>query len=76
MILDDGLAKVYKETLLSLGVPISKEKTMDSLELMEFAKRWFLKGEEISPFPVLALWESRKCPSALSEVLRLSQEKG
>jgi len=56
-----GLADLYKETIKSLGVDYSKEKTYESPHFFEFAKRLFWKGEEISPFPFSGLSEvSRK----------------
>lgn len=51
---------MYKEVILSLGVKYSEAKTHDSHEFMEFAKRIFLADQEVTPFPISALKESRK----------------
>lgn len=60
VIYDAHLSIVYKEVMSSLGVNISLDKSHISLHFFEFAKRIFWNGEEMTPFPVAALWETRK----------------
>jgi len=45
----------YIEVIKSLGLDISIAKTHKSVNFFEFAKRMFLNGEEITPFPISAL---------------------
>lgn len=49
---------MYKSLISKLGVKFSKQKTYESAHFLEFAKRLFYKGEEISPFPISSLNES------------------
>lgn len=72
----DVLADKYKRVLQSLDVPISVTKTMQSEHTFEFAKRWFHRGHEVSPFPVNAIHESLDSFSMLSETFRTAYEKG
>jgi len=53
----DLVAAKYKSILAVLGVEISDSKTHVSKDTYEFAKRWFHKGVEVTPFPVPALLE-------------------
>lgn len=54
---DEALAREYQRVLNLLDVPFSKMKTHVSKHTFEFAKRWFHKGSEISPFPLAGLAE-------------------
>lgn len=49
---------------------------MRSKTTFEFAKRWFHRGVEISPFPIHALHESLTFPLGLVETFRTAGEKG
>jgi hypothetical protein len=49
---------------------------MSSKTTLEFAKRWFHKGVEISPFPLNALHEHLLFPLGLVETFRTASEKG
>lgn len=51
---DRRLYLEYRKILDRYGVQVSLEKTQESLTLMEFAKRWVFKGEEITPLPLPA----------------------
>jgi len=51
---------MYIQVIRSLGVEISELKTHKSQNFLEFAKRMFYKGQEITPFPISALKESSK----------------
>jgi hypothetical protein len=59
VIMNDAVAKEYKNLLITLDMPFSLEKTHTSKDGFEFAKRWFYKGEEISGFSIpglLSVW--------------------
>lgn len=76
VISDNRLAAQYQMTLEDLDVPISWSKTMQSETTFEFAKRWFHKGNEVSPFPLNALHEHLTMPLGLLETFRTALEKG
>lgn len=42
----------YKEIISNLGMEISIEKTIESKDSFEFAKRFFIQGREMSPLPI------------------------
>lgn len=52
------MARQYQLVMSSLGVDISKLKTIRSSTLFEFAKRTFYRGEEISHWPIKAIADS------------------
>jgi hypothetical protein len=54
------VAKRYEEVLQDLGVGISREKTIESNDFMEFAKRHWYKGNEVTPFHVCAVVKTYK----------------
>lgn len=58
VIKSSSVAKQYQLVMSSLGVEISKLKTIRSSTLFEFAKRIFHRGEEISHWPVKAIADS------------------
>lgn len=66
---DRLLALKYKEVMAHLGVEISAMKTHESKQLFEFAKRLFLNGREISPFPISAIVESSRRVYLLTNLL-------
>lgn len=70
VIADDTVAQTYKGLLRDLDVPISIEKSHASKDTYEFAKRWFHKGLEVSPFPVIGLVETVKKYYLLLEQFR------
>lgn len=51
----DEVARNYKEILRNLGVSTSEQKTHQSKDTFEFAKRWYCQGIEVSPWPIHAL---------------------
>lgn len=63
------VAEKYKQFCGALGVSFSLLKTHESKNFFEFAKRMFLKGKEISPFPLSALAQSAKKSYLLTQVL-------
>jgi hypothetical protein len=73
---DDLLAKTYKEFIQELGVTFSPRKTHSSKLLSEFAKCYFFRGEEITPFPINALREARKRYYVLLNVLYEERTRG
>jgi len=73
---DSSLAMKYKEAITLLGVDFSPMKTHESSRLFEFAKRLFLDGEEVTPFPISALPEVSKTPSLLTSLLVEEERRG
>jgi len=55
VIRNDQVAASYLSVMTSLGIGISKEKTLVSKDSFEFAKRFFYKGEEVTGYPVSSL---------------------
>jgi hypothetical protein len=64
-----GLAEAYKDLISQLGVEVSAEKTLVSFEAFEFAKRYFYQGEEITPFPIPGVWDTRSSALLCSTIL-------
>jgi hypothetical protein len=52
------LAVAYRHRISDLGVEVSIQKTLVSQDTFEFAKRYFHRGEEITPFPVSAITDT------------------
>lgn len=53
---DHGVAREYLTVMDQLGVSINKSKSLRSKNLsMEFAKRFYYKGEDVTPFPLVGL---------------------
>ena len=57
VIADDKVALEYTWILQQLDVPVSPTKTHVSKDTYEFAKRWWHRGAEVTPFPVHGLLE-------------------
>jgi len=57
VIADDRVALKYREILRTLDVPISEAKSHVSKDTYEFAKRWWHRGDEVTPFPLAGLVE-------------------
>lgn len=72
----DDVAQAYKEIMQSLGVDISEAKTHVSEDTFEFAKRWFHKGVEISPFPVHGIVETKGSYDLLATTVSQAEGKG
>lgn len=75
VIRDDSLARKYIECLKALGIEHSPQKTHTSMYLFEFAKRIFHCGKEVTPFPISALWNTRKQPSMMLNVVAAEERK-
>lgn len=54
VIMNRDLAHCYQAILNDLGVSTSKAKTHTSSDMFEFAKRWYLNGQEVSGIPIKA----------------------
>jgi len=63
------VAEMYKTLIKSLGLEYSPLKTHESERFYEFAKRYFLDGIEITPFPFSALKECQKSVTQLTTLL-------
>lgn len=66
LIVGDGTFTVYNRILNFIGMQVSESKTFVSKHFFEFAKRFYLNGKEISPFPVEAVLNSKGDYSLLS----------
>lgn len=63
VIQDENLNNKYLELLSRYGISFSKEKShINKNGVLEFAKRFVVRGKEITPFPLNALYVSRKKP--------------
>lgn len=76
VICHDQVADKYREFLQILDVPISEQKSHVSKDTFEFAKRWFYRGLEVSPFPLSGLQEVSKKYFLLLELLRAADKRG
>lgn len=73
---DTLLKEAYVDLIRRLGVEISDIKTHESEKLFEFAKRLFLNGTEITPFPLSAISESSRKFYLLVNLLMEESRKG
>lgn len=76
MINDDDVGQMYKSVISNLGMEYSPAKTHRSEHFYEFAKRYFYRGVEISPFPYSALKECGKSFVLLTTLLFEVRNKG
>lgn len=72
---DHILYREYRKILADLDVPVSEAKTHESNILCEFAKRWILLGEEVTPFPIPAMVEAKNY-AFLASLLSQEEERG
>lgn len=70
------LALKYAEVMGILGVEISQLKSHESPHFLEFAKRIFYKGQEVSPFPISALQQTANKFYLIASVLWELERKG
>lgn len=75
VIADSLVARYYKEAILSLGVGISEQKSLVSIDTFEFAKRIFHCGEELTSFPLAAIVENHKSITALWSTLLVAKDR-
>lgn len=59
-----------------LDMPISEAKTHVSLDTLEFAKRWYHKGVEVTGFSIGGLLSTYKRYSTLYEFIENQQHHG
>lgn len=69
MIGDRDVGEMYMIVIKDLGLEVSSLKTHKSKNFFEFAKRYFLDGVEITPFPFSALKECQKSVSQMTSLL-------
>jgi len=67
--------EAYQRVCEEVGMQLNKDKTFQSPILLEFAKRFFFNGEEITPFPTGAYLSSRGSVAGLAVALDNSFEK-
>lgn len=58
VIRNELVAKQYLKNLDLIGVDVSKDKTLISPHSFEFAKRFFYKGVEVTPFPISGIYNT------------------
>jgi len=73
---DTNVAARYQDIINTLGVKISPSKSHISKDMYEMAKRWFINGIEVSPFPLNALVENQRNPHGLALELYKAMGKG
>jgi hypothetical protein len=76
VIFDDDLAIEYQKLINLLGVEINFSKSFISKNYFEFAKRIFIPGKEISPFPLGSVNDSIRSITCLIEMIKSAQRKG
>lgn len=69
LIVGDEEFNAYKEVVEISGLILNESKTFQSKVMFEFAKRFFYKGIEISPFPVGAVMTSNGSLPAIAVAL-------
>nr|QIR30256.1 RNA-dependent RNA polymerase [Plasmopara viticola lesion associated mitovirus 33] len=70
------VAREYKLLLHQLDMPISFDKSHVSKDTYEFAKRWIVRGEEITGFSISGLFETWKKYPLLKNFLDNQSEHG
>lgn len=74
---DKEVAELYRRVMVDiLGVEISPTKTFTSPIFFEFAKRRFLRGEEITHFPISSLKESSSRYYLMVNSLSEAEDRG
>ena len=76
VIAGSAVGQSYKEVITLLGVSISEQKTHVSKDTFEFAKNWYHRGVQITPFPLNGLFEVGTAYVAVAELLRSACRKG
>lgn len=76
IIYDESVALEYKKLISDLGVEISDAKSHVSKNFMEFAKRYFYKGIEISPFPLASIDSISRSYSAFIDIIFTYKSRG
>lgn len=76
VIANDAVAEQYRLIMSELGVELSEHKSHVSEDTYEFAKRWFHKGMEITPYPVHGVLENQSRHYAVVETLKQASKRG
>nr|QXP49782.1 RNA-dependent RNA polymerase [araluen mito-like virus] len=76
VIANDHVASEYRTLLSTLDMPLSEQKTHSSEQFFEFAKRYFYRGLEISPFQVSSVQNVVKRYYLLQNFLSNHEKKG
>lgn len=76
VIRDDNVAIAYQEFLASIGVEISKSKSMVSKDTFEFAKRFFHDNTEVTGFPLSGFINTIDRWLDLTQIVLESQRRG
>jgi hypothetical protein len=77
VIADRNVAHQYLFIMKGLGVKIAFHKSIISNNLsLEFAKRFYWKGTEVTPIPLLAIATAFLGVSAIPEVIRVAEKLG
>lgn len=66
---NDKVASKYKAIMARLGVNISEAKSHVSTNTYEFAKRWIIKGVEVSPLPLKGILQNTWSPTTVLKQL-------
>jgi hypothetical protein len=69
-------AEQYEKIIRSLGVGISREKSLVSIDSFEIAKRYYNEGKELTPFPLASIIENRSSVAALWSTTLVARERG
>lgn len=73
---DDRLAERYREVMKTLQVEVSAAKTWVSPHALEFAKRYFYRGVEVTPFPISSVVDVARDVALVVATLVGEERKG
>ena len=76
VIFNQEVACEYRKVISEFGVKISEDKSITSNDCFEFAKRFFTKNKEITPFPLASIAEVGRSPMAMWATLLVAEERG
>jgi len=71
----DGVAAEYLELMKALGVSIQLSKSIVSKDTIEFAKRWFHQGVDLSPLGAGNILQTMRRPYFVGSLLREADQK-
>jgi hypothetical protein len=75
LIVGDDLYKAYENVVNIAKMKLNTTKTFRSMKMYEFAKRFFLNGREITPFPVGAVLTAESSIAAMAVSLDNARAK-
>lgn len=73
---DPVVGSAYRDLVTLLGVETSPTKSYTSSRVCEFAKRWFYRGEEVTPFPVSSIANVTRSIPLLVASVEGAEKKG